>query len=67
MKKFFFGAIIDGNRLNCVGVKDVEDNNICMAAVGCDREVACLIGEEFAVYLIDGHENKVSAYVLWGS
>jgi hypothetical protein len=46
MKKFFFGAILDGNGLNRVGVKDVEDNNICVATVlGCDWEAACLISE----------------------
>jgi hypothetical protein len=44
MKKFFFGAILDGNRSTYVGIKDVEDNNICVATIGCEREAACLIG-----------------------
>jgi hypothetical protein len=64
MKKFFFGAILDGNGSNCIGIKDVEDNNIHMAAVGCDRETACMIGEEVAIDSIDGHEDEVRAGVL---
>jgi hypothetical protein len=27
-EKFFFQTILDGNGANCVGVVDVEDNNI---------------------------------------
>ncbi len=60
-KKFFFGVILDRNGSNGVGVKDVEDNNIRVATVGCDRETACLIGEEVAIDFVDGHENKVCA------
>ncbi len=45
-KKLFFGAILDGKGANLVGVQYVEDNNICVAAVGCDGEAACLIGAE---------------------
>jgi hypothetical protein len=30
-----------------------------MATVGCDGEVASLIGKEVAIDLIDGHENKM--------
>jgi hypothetical protein len=56
MKKFFFGAILDGNGSNRIDVEVVEDNNICVAAVGCDRETACLIGEEVAVDFLDGHD-----------
>jgi hypothetical protein len=47
-----------------VGIKDVEDNNICMAVVGCDGEAACLTSEEVAIYFIDGHENEVCAGVV---
>jgi hypothetical protein len=64
MKNFFLGAILDGNGLNCVGVKVVEDNNICMAAVGCDWEAACLIFEEVAIGFVDGHENELCAGVV---
>ncbi len=32
-KKFFFGPILDGNGLICIGVEDVECYNICMATV----------------------------------
>jgi hypothetical protein len=44
-KKLFFGAILDWNGSNRVGVEDVENNKKCVAAVGCDWEAACLIGE----------------------
>jgi hypothetical protein len=64
MKKFFFGAILDGNGSNCVGIKDVEDNNICVAAVECNGEAACLIGEEIAIDFVDGHKNKVCVGVV---
>ncbi len=37
--------ILDGNGTNCIGIVDVEDDNICVAVVGCDGEVASLIGE----------------------
>jgi hypothetical protein len=63
-KKFLFGAILDGNGSNRVGVDDVEDNNICVATVGCDQEAACLISEEVAIDFVDGNENKVSAGVV---
>ncbi len=53
--------ILDGNRAHCVVVVDVEDNNICIAAVGYDGEAAGLIGEEVAIDLVDGHENKMCA------
>ncbi len=58
-QKLFFGAILDGNGANCIGIKDVEDNNICVATVGHDGEAAGLIGEEVAIDFIDGHENKL--------
>jgi hypothetical protein len=32
-----------------------------VAAIGCDGEVASLIGEEFAIDLVDGYENKMCA------
>jgi hypothetical protein len=51
--------MLDGNRLNCFGVEDVEDNNIFVALVGCDREAASLISEEVAIDFVDVHENKV--------
>ncbi len=52
--------------MNCIGVKDVEDNNlcICVAVVGCDGEAACLISEKVAIDFVDGHENKVCAGVV---
>ncbi len=50
--------------MNRVGVKDVEYYNICMDTVGCDREAACLISEEVAIDLVDGHEDKVSAGIV---
>jgi hypothetical protein len=65
MKKLFFGAILDGNGANCIGIEYVEDNNICMAAVGRDGEAACLIGEKVAIGFIDDHENKMRAGVVW--
>jgi hypothetical protein len=57
-EKLFFKAILDGNRENCIGV-DVEDNNMCMAIVGCDGEAANLISEEVAIDFVYGHENKM--------
>jgi hypothetical protein len=60
-EKLFFQAILDGNGANCIGIEDVEDNNICMAAVGYDGEAASLIGKEVAIDLVDGHENKMCA------
>ncbi len=50
--------------MNCIGVVDVEDNNLYMAAVGCDGEAAGLIGEEVAIDLVDGHEDKMCARVV---
>ncbi len=64
MKKLFFRAILDGNRLNCVGIEYVEDNKICMAAVGHDGEAAGLISEEVSIDFIDGHENEMCACAL---
>jgi hypothetical protein len=64
MQKLFFGAILDGNRANQIGIKYVEDNNICMAVVGRDGEEACLIGAEVANDFIDGHKNKMCAGVV---
>jgi hypothetical protein len=64
MQKLFFGAVFDGNGSNCIGVEYEEDNNICVAAVGHDREAACLIGEEVAINFIDGHENKICTGVV---
>jgi hypothetical protein len=57
MEKLFFGAILDGNRTNVVGVVVVEDDKISMAVVGYDGKLACLIGEEVAFDFVDGHEN----------
>jgi hypothetical protein len=37
-EKFFFQAILDGNKTNCIGIVDVEDNNICVAMMGWDGE-----------------------------
>ena len=36
-----------------------------MAAVGCDGEAAGLIGEEYIIDFVDGHENKMCASVVW--
>ncbi len=58
-KMIFFRAILDGNRSNRIGVEYVEDNNICVATVGCDGEVASMISEEVSIDFIDGHENKM--------
>jgi hypothetical protein len=63
-EKFFFQAILDGNRTNCIVVLDVEDNNVFIAMVGCDGELASLIGEEVAIDLVDGHENKMCVQVV---
>jgi hypothetical protein len=63
-KKFFFGVILNGNGSNRVGVEDVEDNNIPVVTLRCDREMACLIGEEVAIVFVDGHEDKVHAGVV---
>jgi hypothetical protein len=35
-----------------------------MAVVGCDREAACLIGEEVVTDFVDDHEDEVSASVV---
>jgi hypothetical protein len=59
MEKLFFRPILEGNRANCIDIVDVDNNNICVAAVGCDGEVAGLISEEVAIDLVDGHENKM--------
>ncbi len=39
-EEFFLGEILVGNRSNRIGIEDVEDNNICVAMVGCDWEAA---------------------------
>jgi hypothetical protein len=44
-------------------VTDVKDYNTCLAAVGCDGEVAGLIGEEVSIDFVDGHKNKMCAQV----
>ncbi len=64
MQKLFFGAILDGNGVNCVGIQYVEDNNTCVAAVGRDGEAVCLISDEVAIDFIDGHENEMCAGVV---
>ncbi len=67
MQKLFFRAILVGNRANCVGVEDVEDSNICIAAVGHGGEAVGLIGEEVAIDLVDGHENKMWSLTISGT
>jgi hypothetical protein len=62
-EKFFFGTIFDGNRINVIGVLDVNDNNVCMVVVGCDRKAASLVCEEIAIDFVDGHENEMCARV----
>jgi hypothetical protein len=64
VEKFFFGEIFDGNRTNGVGIVDVEDDNLSVAAVGCDGKGACLIGEEVAIDFVDSHENEMCARVV---
>ncbi len=61
MEKFLFQAILDGNGENHVSIVDVEDNTICVAAVGCDGEAASLIGEEVAIDLVSERENNLTA------
>ncbi len=56
--------IFDGNGANCIGVKDVEDNNTWVATVGRDGELASLIGREVAIDIVDGHENEMCAQVV---
>jgi hypothetical protein len=63
-EKLFFWAFLDGNRANCNRIEDLEDNNICLAAVGCDGKAVDLIGEEVAIDLLDGHENKMCVRVV---
>ncbi len=63
-KKLYSGAIPDGIGANGIGIKHVEQNNICVAAVGCDGEAACLIGEKVVIDFIDGHENKMCVAVV---
>jgi hypothetical protein len=59
MKEFFFGAVFDGNGRNEVGITDVEDDEVCVAAVGRDWEAAHLIGEYLPCDLVDDHEDEV--------
>jgi hypothetical protein len=63
-EEFFLGEILVGNRSNRIGIEDVEDNNICVAMVGCDWEAAWLICEEIAIDFVDGHENEVCVGVV---
>jgi hypothetical protein len=45
-EEFLFSVVFDWDRGDGVGVVDIEDDKISIAAVGCDREAACLVGEE---------------------
>jgi hypothetical protein len=63
-EKFLFHKFFNWNVTNCVGVVDIENDNICVAAVGHDGEAAGLISEEVAIDLVDGYENKVCAQVV---
>jgi hypothetical protein len=63
-KEAIFRAIFDENGANHIGVKYVEDKNICVAAVRRDGKVASLIGEEIAIDFVDGHENEMCACVV---
>jgi hypothetical protein len=62
-EKFFFGAILDGNRTNLVGIVDVKNDNECVTAVECDGKAASLIGEDVVIDFVDGHENEMYARV----
>ncbi len=59
LEEFFFGAVFDGNGHDEVGIIDVEDDKVCLAAVGRDWEAARLIGEYLPCDLVDDHEDEV--------
>ncbi len=60
--EFCFGSILDGNRGDEVGIVDVEDNEVCVVAIGGDWESAGLIGENHAADVVDDHVDEVSGF-----
>ncbi len=58
-EEFLFGASFDWNRGNVVGIVAIEDEKISVATVGCDGEVAHLVGEEKPSDFVGVHEDKV--------
>ena len=65
-EEFLFGSILDGNGGNEVGVVDVEDNKVCIAAIGGDWEAAGLIGEYHAADVMDVHVDEVGGFDVDG-
>ncbi len=57
--EFFLGAILDGNGSNKVGIVNVENDEVSVASVGCDRKAAGLVGENRSGDVMDGHENEI--------
>ena len=64
-QEFLFRPALDGYRANVVGVVDVENNDVCVAPVGGDGELACLIAGDDTVDGMYVHENEVGACVEW--
>jgi hypothetical protein len=58
-EEFLFGAILDWDGGNEIGVVDIEDDKISVATVGCDGEAACLVSEEKPNDFVGMHDNKI--------
>ena len=58
-KEFFLGPIFDGNGSNEVGIVDIEDDQVRVAAVRRDGESSSLIGENPPGGVGECHEDEM--------
>ncbi len=65
-KEFFLRPIFYGNGSNEVGIIDVEDDQIRVAAVRCDGEASSLIGEDPTGGVGECHVDKIGVLVFAG-
>jgi hypothetical protein len=61
-QEFFSGSVFDGDGLVVVGVVHIEECDVRIAVVGCDRETSWLIARDAARHLANSHEHMVGAF-----
>ena len=65
-KEFFFRPILDGNGSDEVGIVDIEDDQVSVAAVGRDGETSSLIGEYPTGGVGECHEDEMGVVYCAG-
>ena len=65
-EEFFLRSIFDGNGSNEVGIVDIEDDQIRVAAVRCDGEASSLISEDPTGGVGECHIDKVGVLSFAG-